>query len=156
MQLTLVKPVYFTFESDFVDTLRCIPMIVRYKLDACDKKLQLPEWSKLHPEEKELLAELACESPLEIALYRTKLDEMVWNRSKKRIKDLGGVDPSWENLSEVPAEVQQKALEWNCATLTPPQWSKLDLLQRFALVKLSRSGHEGENFPKALAEFGIV
>ncbi len=151
-----MKPVYFNFENDFVDTLRCIPMIVRYKLDTCDKKLQLPEWNKLHPEEKELLAELACESPREIVLYQAKLDEIVWKRSQKNIKDLGKIDPSWENLNDVPTEIQQKAQEWDCAPLTQPQWSSLNLLQRFALVKLSRSGHEGENFPKALVEFGVV
>ena len=155
MLITLVKPVYFKFESDFVDTMRCIPMIVRYKLDTCDKKLQLPEWSRLSKDEKDLLAELPCETPAEIAQYRATLDEMVWNRSKKSIKDLGGVDPTWDNLSQVPNEVQQKAHEWACAPLTLPQWLSLDLLQRFALVKLSRSGHEGENFPVALAEFGI-
>jgi hypothetical protein len=28
-------PVLFKFESDFVDSLRCIPMVVRLKLDLC-------------------------------------------------------------------------------------------------------------------------
>lgn len=150
-----MKPVYYKFESDFVDTLRCIPMIVRYKLDICDKKLQLPEWNKLKAQEKKLLAELPCESSTEIELYRSRLDEMVWNRSKKHIKNLGGLEPGWENLSQIPDEVQQKAKEWNCEPLTLTQWQRLDLLQRFALVKLSRSGHEGANFPKALVEFGL-
>jgi hypothetical protein len=156
MLIPLVKPVYFTFESDFVDTLRCIPMIVRYKLDTCDKKLQLAEWSRLSKAEKELLAEMACESSAEINHYRSVLNDLVWNRSKKRIKDLGGVDPTWDDLSRVPDEVQQKAREWECAPLTTAQWVSLDLLQRFALVKLSRSGHEGENFPRALKEFGVA
>lgn len=155
MLITLVKPVYFKFESDFVDTMRCIPMIVRYKLDTCDKKLQLPEWSRLSKDEKDLLAELACESPEEIARYRTMLDDMVWRRSKKTVKELGGVQSTWDDLSQVPHEVQQKAREWQCTPLTLAQWVSLDLLQRFALVKLSRSGHEGENFPKAITEFGI-
>lgn len=156
MLITLVKPVYFNFESDFVDTLRCIPMIVRYKLDTCDKKLQLPEWSRLNKDEKNLLAEMACESPGEIKQYRTELEAMVWNRSKKAIKDLGGVEATWDDLGQVPDEVQQKAREWECAPLTLRQWQSLSLMQRFALVKLSRSGHEGENFPRALAEFGIA
>ncbi len=155
MKTTRVKAIYFDFENDFVDTLRCIPMIVRYKLDACDKKLQLAEWSRLLPEEKQLLAELPCQTPQEIANYRARLQDMVWQRSQKKIKDLGGVHDSWNTLGEVPEEVQQKAHEWNCPPLTLPQWMGLAQLQRFALVKLSRSGHEGENFPKALREFGI-
>ena len=150
-----MQPVYFDFESDFVDTFRCIPMIIRYKLDTCDKKLQLREWSRLKADEKQILAELPCESPAEIVAYRRYLDERVWERSQKEIKDLGGVDTSWDDLKQVPSEVLEKAEEWHCTAPTLAQWNGLDLLQRFALVKLSRSGHEGENFPKALAEFGL-
>lgn len=150
-----VKPIYFAFESDFLDTFRCIPMIVRYKLDTADKKLQLAEWSRLKPEEKEILAKMPCTSLAEIQAYRSYLDERVWERSKKVVKDLGGVDATWENLGQVPVEVVEKAREWQCVPPTLGQWISLDLLQRFALVKLSRSGHEGENFPKALVEFGI-
>jgi len=146
---------YFDFENDFVDTLRCIPMIVRYKLDTADKKLQLAEWSRLTAEQKQILAETPCESPTEIEAYRNYLDERVWERSKKVVKDLGGVDATWENLSRVPTEVLEKAREWQCVPPTLAQWISLDLLQRFALVKLSRSGHEGENFPKAMVEFRL-
>jgi hypothetical protein len=153
---TLVKPIYFDFESDFVDTFRCIPMIVRYKLDTCDKKLQLAEWSRLKANEKQILAELPCESPAEIVAYRRYLDERVWERSQKIIKDLGGVDATWADLTQLPSEVLEKAQEWQCTPPTLAQWIGLDLLQRFALVKLSRSGHEGENFPKALVEFGMI
>ena len=151
-----VEPVYFAFENDFVDTLRCIPMIVRYKLDTANKKLQLAEWSRLTPEEKQTLAKIPCESPAEIEAYRRFVDEVVWARSQKKIKDLGGVEATWEDLSQVPAEVQEKAREWQCDPPTLAQWMGLDLLQRFALVKLSRSGHEGENFPKAMAEFRLL
>lgn len=150
-----MQPVYFAFENDFVDTLRCIPMVVRYKLDTADKKLQLAEWSRLTPEEKQTLAEIPCASPAEIEAYRNYLDERVWERSKKVVKYLGGVDATWEDLSQVPTEVLEKAREWQCVPPTLAQWIGLDLLQRFALVKLSRSGHEGENFPKAMAEFGM-
>lgn len=151
----LVQPAYFDFENDFVDTLRCIPMIVRYKLDTADKKLQLAEWSRLTAEQKQTLAEFPCASPAEIEAYRNYLDEQVWERSKKVVKDLGGVVATWEDLSQVPTEVQEKAREWQCVAPTLAQWISLDLLQRFALVKLSRSGHEGENFPKAVVEFGL-
>ena len=151
----LVEPVYFDFENDFVDTLRCIPMVVRYKLDTADKKLQLAEWSRLMAEEKEILAKMPCESPAEIKAYRSYLDERVWERSKKVVKDLGGVNATWEDLSQIPSEVEEKAREWQCVPPTLAQWIGLDLLQRFALVKLSRAGHEGENFPKAFVEFGL-
>ncbi|GAB2767817.1 nitrate reductase associated protein [Rhabdobacter roseus] len=155
MEQVLVKPVYFDFESDFVDTLRCIPMIVRYKLDTVRVKLQLAEWARLSDTDKETLAALPCESEADIARYRRYLLETVWERSHKVPKDLQVLHASWENRHEVPAEVQQKAHEWACPPLRAADWARLSLLQRFALVKLSRSGHEGENFPRALAEFGV-
>lgn len=46
MKPVAIAPVFFAFESDFVDSLRCIPMVVRYKLDTCGIKLKLPEWVK--------------------------------------------------------------------------------------------------------------
>ena len=38
---------YFLFEEDFIEkNVRCIPMIVRYKLDTVGIKLQLSQWSR--------------------------------------------------------------------------------------------------------------
>jgi hypothetical protein len=36
------------------------------------------------------------------------------------------------------------------------QWKDLNVLQRFALLKLTRPGHENKNFPKAMKEFGLT
>jgi hypothetical protein len=43
---------FFNFEAEFVDTLRCVPMIVRFKLDVVGVKLALrldgrTHWSQL-------------------------------------------------------------------------------------------------------------
>ncbi|WP_234734043.1 nitrate reductase associated protein [Tellurirhabdus bombi] len=151
-----IDVVYFRFENDFVDSLRCIPMVVRYKLDTCGIKLKLPEWVKLSVTEKKELAVHPCFTADEREHYRYFLQNMVLKRCFHEASTLPPVDAAWEALNEVPAEVQQKAAEWNCASLTLVQWIRLDVLQRFALVKLSRSGHEGRNFPRALQEFGIA
>ena len=39
---------FFEFEADFVDSWRCIPMQVRYKLDTCGIKLKLAEWNQMN------------------------------------------------------------------------------------------------------------
>lgn len=155
MNVIAIETHFFKFESDFVDTFRCIPMIVRYKLDTCGIKLKLPEWVKLSVEEKEQLAYLPCHTEAEIAGYRTYLEELVRQRTGHEASQLPPVEAVWDVVSEVPDEIQQKALEWECAPLTLDHWLQLNTLQRFALVKLSRSGHEGKNFPRALKEFGI-
>ena len=55
------EAVYFKFEGDFVEeNIRCIPMCVRFKLDACGIKLQLREWSKMSIIERNSLAEMPC------------------------------------------------------------------------------------------------
>jgi hypothetical protein len=38
----------------------------------------------------------------------------------------------------------------------PEQWAALSPLQRFALIKLSRSSHENSNFLPALKEFQLA
>ncbi|WP_080053761.1 nitrate reductase associated protein [Spirosoma aerolatum] len=156
MKPVAVVPTFFEFESDFVDSLRCIPMIVRYKLDTCGIKLKLPEWVKLTVVEKARLAEQPCYNSAEIAQYRQDLIDLVQRRCHHTVSELGEVNPTWAYLGEVPDEVQLKAQEWECTPLTLQQWLQLDVLQRFALVKLSRSGHEGANFPRAMREFLLL
>jgi hypothetical protein len=155
MKTETVTPFFFNFESDFVESLRCIPMIVRYKLDSCGIKLKLPEWVKINVEEKTQLAFLPCFLDSEVEQYGEFVKKLVWKYANQEASLLTSIDDCWNILTEVPEEVQIKAMEWNCPILTKKQWIELDTLQRFALVKLSRSGHEGKNFPRALYEFGI-
>jgi hypothetical protein len=82
----------FDFERDFAGSLRCIPMIVRFKLDQCGVKLSLRQWSQL------------CQRP--------------------------GPRPP-------------------CLSI----WARWTPLQRFALFKLTRAGHDNDNFGPALVEF---
>jgi len=146
---------FFAFESDFVDSLRCIPMIVRYKLDTCRVKLQLSDWAKFNYQEKDQLAELPCHSPEEVGAYAEYVNGLVWKYTSTVPSLLKNLDPAWVH-THVPAEVREKVQEWKCPVISTSQWMQLDLLERFALVKLSRSGHEGRNFPRALAEFGLA
>lgn len=146
---------FFAFESDFVDSLRCIPMIVRYKLDTCRVKLQLADWAKFNYQEKDQLADLPCHSAEEVEAYTGFVNGLVWKYTSTVPSLLKNLDPAWVHM-HVPAEVREKAQEWNCPVISASQWMQLDVLERFALVKLSRSGHEGRNFPRALAEFGLA
>jgi hypothetical protein len=156
MKSEIIHPFFFDFESDFVESLRCIPMIVRYKLDTCGIKLKLPEWVKISVAEKKQLAYLPCYTLLEIQRYANYVESLVWKYTDHAASPLPMVDDNWNNLSQIPNEITEKSLEWHCPALTLKQWIGLDTLQRFALVKLSRSGHEGKNLPKALREFGIL
>ena len=154
MKTLPIKPFFFTFENDFVNTLKCVPMIVRYKLDSCGIKLRLAEWAKFSLEDKKALAYMPCYTAREVAKYGDYVKKIVRKHYSHEASTLTFVDDSWNKIHEIPVEVQKKAAEWDCPEVTLKNWMNMDTLQRFALVKLSRSGHEGQNFPVALKEFG--
>ena len=147
----------FLFEEDFMeDNIRCIPMIVRIKLDECGIKLKLSEWSKFTIEERSFLAEFRFASNLDIATYRNYLQDLIFSRTKREATELAiEAHPSWSILHQIPESIMQRMNEYNW-DLSLSQWQGLSKLQRFALVKLSRPSHENRNFPKAVREFGLV
>lgn len=148
---------YFQFEEDFIeDNVRCIPMIVRFKLDACGIKLKLAEWCKMTTEERENLANFPCESEGEIRDYHFYLKDLIKKRTGNDATQLPVLkNPAWAILDEIPFPLQEKLLEfnWNIST---SRWSTLSDLQRFALLKLSYPSHENRNFPRAMKEFALV
>ena len=145
---------YFAFESDFVDTLRCVPMCVRLKLDLSGVKLKLNEWSKMDPAERAYLADMACGSRDEIRGFRDFTSLLVRINCGSLPTLMAPPEPMWETDAP-PAQVTEKATALGHA-FSAAAWKSLDTLQRFALVKLSRPGHEGANFAPALREFGVV
>lgn len=156
MNMVAVKN-YFLFEEDFVENnVRCIPMIVRFKLDACGIKLKLAEWSRMNVHERENLANLACETHEEISQYRYYLQQLIYTRTGNTATELPLMEnPAWSMLDEIPFPLQEKLQEFSW-TISLQQWQKLSDLQRFALLKLSYPGHENKNFPKAMKEFELV
>ncbi|UBF26236.1 nitrate reductase associated protein [Kovacikia minuta CCNUW1] len=146
---------FFQFESDFVASLRCIPMQVRLKLDTCGVKLKLVQWNQLAQDDRQQLIDLPCETEPAVQQYRTFLHQLVLDRTGSQASDLA-IDPhpAWLDTDNIPAAVQTKAKDVG-VTISPGQWSALTPLQRFALIKLSRSSHENSNFLPALKEFQI-
>ena len=152
-----MKVKYFKFEEDFVeDNVRCIPMIVRFKLDACGIKLKLAEWCKMSTDQRMLLADLPCETPMEVAAYGENLRQLIMSITNQNPTDLKiDHNPQWAQLSEIPSILIEKVKELNLS-LSLAQWKGLDTLQRFALLKLSSASHENKNFPKAMREFDLA
>jgi len=130
-------------------------MQVRYKLDTCGIKLKLADWNQMTQAEREALVELPCTTAAEIQSYQEYIQHLIINRTGTPPGNLP-IDskPAWLDSSSIPDSIEDKAQEIG-VTLTLSQWVNLTPLQRFALIKLSRSGHENKNFPKAIAEFNI-
>lgn len=146
---------FFQFEADFIESLRCIPMQVRYKLDTCGIKLKLQQWHQLSDRDRQILVEMPCETASEIAAYRTFLCDAIRERTGETAKDLP-VDPHppWLSDDRIPAEVLEKA-ESCKVEIQLDRWKNLTPLQRFVLIKLSRPSHENKNFVPALQEFSL-
>jgi hypothetical protein len=146
---------FFNFEADFVDSLRCIPMIVRLKLDTCGVKLKLAEWNHFTQPECQQLVDLRCEDLPEIAAYKEYVSQLIFQHTKHEASFLSiDPQPQWLNDREIPPSITTKAIEQQ-VNITRTQWANLTPLQRFALIKLTRSQHENSNFLPALVEFGL-
>jgi hypothetical protein len=148
---------YFLFEEDFVEEgVRCIPMIVRFKMDLAGIKLKLAEWVRFSVDEKKELALRRCGNPYEIALYNEYLSWLIKKHTGKTATGMEAEQsPAWADINDIPEMLNEKAKEFDWV-ISIEQWKGLTDLQRFALLKLCRPGHENKNFPKAVKEFGLV
>lgn len=147
---------FFQFEADFVDSLRCIPMQVRYKLDTCGIKLKLSDWNHFTQAERQTLVDKPCQQETEIQAYREFLQQLVQQRYGELPAELPiESHPEWMDTTTIPHAIQEKAEEVG-VSVTPQQWEELTPLQRFVLIKLSRPSHENKNFVPAMQEFHLM
>ena len=147
---------FFKFEADFVDSLRCIPMQVRMKLDTCGIKLKLTHWHQFTQQERQSLVEMSCTTSEDIETYRQYLQHLVIKHSGTEVSELPvDAHPAWMDATTIPPSIQEKTQELG-VSLTSGQWAALTPAQRFALIKLSRPSHENKNFLPALQEFQLI
>lgn len=148
---------YFDFEEDFIEeNVRCIPMLVRFKMDAAGIKLKLAEWSKFSVNERIALAVNPAGTPEETKNYNQYLAGLIKKYTNAEAASLVIEEqPAWNVSDCIPVMLQEKANElgWE---ISVSQWQQLTSLQRFALLKLCRPGHENKNFPKAMKEFRLT
>jgi hypothetical protein len=150
----------FEFEQDGRYPLRRIPMIMRFNLDTCGIKISLTAWITLSRDEREELVALPCTSPAEQQAYRERLATLMAPHADNPDAVIETVEidqsPAWREPHVVPDVVAQGLAELSLPVPTHEQWAGLSDLQRFALTKLTRSGHKNANLLPALKEFGLV
>jgi hypothetical protein len=157
LQQAASPPVLFQFETEFMkDDIRCIPMAVRFKLDACGIKLKLSEWNQFTLQERNQLAAFQTSTQEQVLDFRKHVEQLVVSRTGAEATNLSvESNPAWAKLEEIPETLLKKLSEYNWA-ITVSQWKALTDLQRFVLVKLSRPSHENKNFTRAVKEFGLA
>lgn len=150
----------FNFEQDGRYPLRRIPMVMRFKLDACGIKLPLIAWALLSREQRERLVDLPCTSTEEKQRFAEQIAQMLQIHADNpdAVLEFVAVEPlpPWRDVSVVPPQAVEQMLLLGLPVPTPDQWRGLTDLQRFALVKLTRSGHKNANLLPALREFGLA
>ena len=147
----------FAFEDDFVATLRCIPMAVRFKLDRCGIKLSLRQWSRFTHDDRRTLLDAPCATEAEAEDYRAMLVELVERRAGEAAKPLPEPpSAAWETPHATPHLVVEHATAKGLRPPSDHEWSRLSVLQRFVLVKLTRDNHDNVNFAPAMREFGLA
>ncbi len=153
----LNTPELFKFEEEFMeDNIRCIPMVVRFKLDLCGIKLKLSEWSKFTLNERNELTRKQTNKPTEVDSYQNLIQKLVLIHTGNKATDLA-IDstPAWAITETIHSSFLDKLNEFGWK-VSIDQWKALTDLQRFALLKLSRPSHENKNFSKAMKEFGLI
>lgn len=147
---------FFQFEAEFIESMHCIPMIVRMKLDTCGVKLKLEHWNKFEKSERQTLIEKSCETKVEAAEYKEFLQNMILQKTGNTAKEFAiAPHPPWLDETTIPENLQLKATAFK-VEVRLEQWQNLSPLQRFALIKLSNPSHESKNFLPALKEFQIT
>mgnify|MGYP001409005608 CR=1 FL=1 len=141
----------FAFEQDFIGTWRCIPLCVRRKLDLAGLKLKLSHWLALSQEQRQELVEWG-DHALALDQLRGYLRRCTTAMADGVVKDLPpAVDAAWQQQSVLPAEIHSAAVARG-VDLTPQRWAEMSELDRFALCKLVRPGHDHHNLDAAFSE----
>lgn len=152
-----VDEMIFEFERDFSGSLRCIPMIVRFKLDLCGVKLSLRQWSRFDWQERAPLVTNSCTTVEDIAAYRDLVVRFIETRALEAAVHLAvEVNPPWADTSLIPTRLVTYAIDLGLPAPNLDAWQNLSGLQRFTLFKLTRPGHDNDNFEPALREFGLL
>lgn len=147
---------FFQFETPFVDTMRCLPMIVRFKLDRVGIKLSLRAWSRLPVAARARLVVLPADSTQELAIYQRFLIHALESIGEPLIRLAEPQPMDWMYAADWPESVTRKMEALHVILDDRSRWSQLSTLQRFTLVKLTRDGQESTHFLLALREFGLL
>lgn len=142
----------FKFEEEVYESLSCVPMAVRRKLDRVGVKISLEQWQGLGRGERLAICHLPVESAEEHEVMRVFIEEAVRNRCGSATKPVAeelrrAAEPP---ASPPPALVASAKIEG--VELSQSAWDRLNADERYALMKLGGGEKHSHNFGTALRE----
>ena len=143
----------FQFEAEVYESLSCVPMQARRKLDAVGIKIHLAQWQQLTRGERLMICHAPADLEDERAALRFFIEEVTQARCGSQPKDLPeevrrGARPPLSPPAQLAANARELGIE-----LTQSAWNSLDDDERYALVKLGGEAKVSHNLKAALNEF---
>jgi hypothetical protein len=142
----------FEFEAEIYQSLSCVPMAARRKLDRLGLKISLEQWQQLSRGERLMICHAPASMPDEREALRLFIHEATLARSGFPPRPLS--DESRQE-AEPPAEPPPLLVANANAlgvTLTAREWEQLNDDERYALIKLGGVPRPSHNFSAALHE----
>jgi hypothetical protein len=141
----------FQFEAEVYESLSCLPMVARRKLDELGIKIGLEQWQQLGRGERLMICHAPTASEEEAAALRIFIDETLAKFGSKP-KELPaekrqGLKPPTSVPQQLVESAQQSGIP-----LTQSAWAGLDDDQRYVLIKLGVE-KQSHKLKAALTEF---
>src|SRR5215831_8012184 len=140
----------FEFESDVYESLNCLPMAARRKLDALGIKVHLAQWEQFGRGERLMICHAPANTEEERSALRTFIEEVAISRTGSPATVL----PKEARQSAYPPARPPLNLIHNARAfgveLDEGTWTELDDDQRYALIKLGDSERPSHNLELAL------
>lgn len=142
----------FDFEADIYQSLSCLPMAARRKLDRLGLKIGLEQWQRFSRGERLMICHAPASMPDECDVLTLFINEVTAARSGSPPRAL-----SAESRNEAePPNLPPPSLVTNADAIgiavTAQKWEGLDDDERYALIKLGCAERPSHNFKAALLE----
>jgi hypothetical protein len=142
----------FDFEAEIYESLSCLPMAARRKLDRLGLKISLEQWQRLSRGERLMICHAPASMPDECEVLRLFIHEVAIARSGLPPRPLSDESrKEAEPPAEPPPPLVANANALGVA-LTARDWERLDDDGRYALIKLGGASRPSHNFKAALQE----
>ena len=143
----------FQFEAEIYESLSCVPMQARRKLDAVGIKVHLAQWQQLARGERLMICHAPADSEEEQSALRTFIEEVALARTGSPAKILPDEASRSANPPDHPPRVLARHARASGLVLDDTAWAALDDDQRYALIKLGDLENPNPNLKLALQEF---
>jgi hypothetical protein len=145
----------FRFEDEMHESLQCVPMAVRRKLDRVGLKISLEPWKALDRGERLAICHLPTNSPEECDALATFIREAMLRHFGTEPKALNEAQRASAEPPPSPPEVLISRAREAGFDLSDSTWSRLDADERFALMKMGADSKPSHNLAAALKEFEV-